>query len=89
VERALDLLLLDDIPDEALQSDYAELQGWEPPSFPLKGGDLIAMGLPKGPIVAKTLHELTTAWCEAGFPAAEKVRELARSHVDQALRDRQ
>ena len=89
VERALDLLLLDDIPDEALQSDYAALQGWEPPSFPLKGGDLIAMGLPKGPIVAKTLHELTTAWCEAGFPAAEKVRELARSHVDQALRDRQ
>ena len=54
--------------------------------FALKGGDLIALGLPRGPIVAKTLQELRAAWSAAGFPPEAEVQAMARAAVAQALR---
>ena len=57
-----------------------------PPPLPIKGGDLIAMGLPPGPIVAATLQAIERAWARAGFPGEEETRALARAQVDQALR---
>jgi poly(A) polymerase len=64
--------------------------GWDRPRFPLTGGDLIAMGLAPGPVVARTLQRLERAWVAGGFePDRESVRALARAHVDQALRDSQ
>jgi len=66
----------------------ADLAGWQPPRLPIGGGDLIALGLPPGPLVARTLGRLSEAWAQAGFEEDRKaVEALARAHVDQALRD--
>ena len=68
----------------------AVLAGWQRPRLRVGGGDLIAMGLEAGPVVARTLQAIEREWAEAGFPpegAAQ--RAIARRHVDQALRERQ
>ena len=66
------------------------LAAWEKPIFPLTGGDLIAMGLRPGPVVASILREIERAWIQGGFSAdPEEIRKLARARVDQALRDNQ
>lgn len=83
--RAISLLVLAPIGDAELIAASTALRNWEPPAFPLKGGDLIALGLPKGPIVAKTLQALMRGWCEAGFPDEAKTRDMARAYVEQAL----
>ncbi len=67
--------------------DIAAIADWQPPRLPLGGGDLVAMGLPEGPIVAKTLRMLAREWARSGFPDAREARAMARRHVDQALRD--
>ena len=85
-EEATDRLLLVQAPAERVKA----LAAWEKPIFPLTGGDLIAMGLRPGPIVASILREIERAWIQAGFSAdPEEIRKLARARVDQALRDRQ
>jgi poly(A) polymerase len=88
-ERAVSLLLLDDVGDEELLAACDQLRGWEPPPFPLKGSDLIALGLPKGPLVSSTLPAIQRQWLEERFPPPERLREIARSAVDQALRSSQ
>lgn len=66
----------------------ANIAGWQPPRLPIGGGALIAMGLPPGPLVARTLSRLSEAWAQGGFEEdGEAVEALARAHVDQALRD--
>jgi poly(A) polymerase len=88
-DRAISLLLLDDIDDEALKQGVALLDGWETPSFPLKGRDLIAMGLPEGPLVSRSMAIIQRLWLEENFPGAERLREIARFQVEEALRSRQ
>jgi poly(A) polymerase len=89
-DEAVDRLLLSDEVPEAAAADVASLQGWERPRFPIGGGDLIAMGLKPGPIVARTLQAVEREWAESGFAAEESaVRELARRHVDQVRRESQ
>lgn len=69
-------------------AEAADLVGWTRPRFRLGGGDLIAMGLRPGPMVAATLQAIERGWAASGFPDEEDVqRDLARRHVDQALRD--
>jgi len=46
---------------------------WQKPTFPVKGGDLLALGTPKGPAVGKLLSELETAWVESGFTLGRDV----------------
>ena len=71
-------------------ADVARLRGWQRPKLKLGGGDLIAMGLQPGPLVAKTLQTIERAWSQAGFtPDEEEQRALARQAVDQALRESQ
>jgi poly(A) polymerase len=66
------------------------LAGWQRPRLRVGGGDLIAMGLEAGPVVARTLQAIEREWAEAGFPPdGPTQRAIARSHVDQALRERQ
>jgi poly(A) polymerase len=68
--------------------DLGALQRWQRPRLAVRGGDLIAMGLEAGPVVAATLQAIERDWADAGFsadPAA--VRVLARRHVDRALRE--
>ena len=82
-EEALDRLLLRGAADSSLKT----LRRWQRPRLPVRGGDLIAMGLEAGPIVARTLQAVEREWAEAGFPReTETVRAIARRHVDQALR---
>jgi poly(A) polymerase len=85
-ESAIDRLLL---AGEA-GPEVAALAAWQPPRLPLSGGDLIAMGLVAGPIVARTLQQVEREWEEAGFPADKQaVRAIARAAIDHALRENQ
>ena len=59
------------------------------PVMPLSGGDLIAMGLPAGPLVARTLQRLEREWIEAGFPPPDQTRSVALALVGEALREAQ
>jgi poly(A) polymerase len=66
------------------------LETWQRPRLAIGGGDLIAMGLEAGPVVAATLQAIERDWAAAGFPADRAaVRAIARAHVDQALRSSQ
>lgn len=68
-------------------SGVGQLKGWVRPRLPISGGDLIALGLPPGPAVARTLQAIEREWAEGGFATDRgEVRELARARVDQALR---
>ncbi|MEP0729918.1 MAG: CCA tRNA nucleotidyltransferase, partial [Parasphingorhabdus sp.] len=54
--------------ESALLDMLSQLKDWQPPTFPLTGGDLIKRGLKPGPVVAKTLATIETAWIAQGFP---------------------
>lgn len=70
--------------DNDLPACLALLDGWEKPEFPVGGGDLVEMGLERGPIVAETLREIEQAWIKKGFPGDGEAFELARLMVRQA-----
>ncbi|WP_443970161.1 CCA tRNA nucleotidyltransferase [Sphingobium sp. CR28] len=76
--RALTMDALTDLPVEGAL-----------PVLPLSGGDLIAMGLPAGPVVARTLQRLEREWTEAGFPPPDQTRSLALRLVEESLREAQ
>ena len=61
------------------------LRNWTPPRLPIGGGALVAMGLVAGPAVAAALAAIERRWVAEGFPAADRVRSIAREAVDQAL----
>ncbi|MET1113107.1 MAG: CCA tRNA nucleotidyltransferase [Allosphingosinicella sp.] len=85
-EEAVDRILL----GEGEPGATAALAGWQRPRMRLGGGDLIAMGLAPGPVVARTLQAIEREWAEAGFPPESGAqRAIARRHVDQALREAQ
>jgi poly(A) polymerase len=77
VEGALDRALL--AGDAA--ATCAALAGWTPPRLPLGGGDLITMGLPEGPAVARTLRAVEDQWVAEGFPDAARTRAIAAALV--------
>ena len=77
-ESAVDRLLLHGAPDVA-----RDVTNWPRPRFPLSGGDLIAMGLTPGPIVATTLRVIEQRWVASGFADADAI---ARREVAIALR---
>lgn len=57
-----------------VQADLA--LGWTPPTFPLRGADLIKAGVPKGPQLGKALTALEALWVRSGF-STEKPQLLA------------
>jgi poly(A) polymerase len=70
--------------------DLRKLQAWQRPRLAVGGGDLIAMGLEAGPVVAATLQAIERDWAASGFSSDKAaVRALARRHVDQVLRSSQ
>ncbi|MBW8752670.1 MAG: CCA tRNA nucleotidyltransferase [Sphingomonadales bacterium] len=73
-EEAVDWLLLEG-------GDIAPLAGWEIPTFPLKGGAIVARGVAAGPEVARILLMIEAHWVAEGFPDAARVEEL----LDEAL----
>lgn len=50
--------------------------GWKPPTFPVRGADLMAVGVPKGPALGKALTALEALWVRSGF-STEKPQLLA------------
>ena len=66
---ALDRLLL-------TGQSIAPLGGWEIPTFPLKGGQIVARGVKAGPEVARVLKAVEARWVEEGFPDAERANAL-------------
>jgi len=86
VTGAVDQMLL----GRAFTPDRAPaIADWTPPRLPLSGGDLIGMGLPAGPVVARTLQHVERHWIAAGFPDAEETKALAAQLVGAALRESQ
>ena len=87
-EEAIDRLLLGDEDVASATDKIGRIAGWARPRFPITGGDLIAMGLKPGPVVARTFQAIERDWVRSGFDDAG-LDALARGHVDQALRDSQ
>lgn len=86
LEGAVDRILLVEAHAE-LAGKLAALEGWKRPRLPLRGGDLIAMGVPAGPEVSRLLQAIEAEWAAGGFPEDKgTVQALARRHVDQQLR---
>ncbi|HSG33240.1 MAG TPA: CCA tRNA nucleotidyltransferase [Sphingomonadaceae bacterium] len=52
------------------------LQGWDVPTLPLKGGEIVERGISEGPAVARILREVEARWLEEGFPPRERVLEI-------------
>lgn len=73
VDAARDVALLF-AEESALPNMLAQLKDWQPPVFPLTGGYLIEKGLKPGPIVAKTLMKIESAWIAEGFPDEKWVK---------------
>jgi poly(A) polymerase len=65
--------------------DPAPVIGWAPPRLPIGGGVLVAMGLAKGPDVARALQAVEARWIAEGFPDLARVRVIADEVVAQAL----
>ena len=72
---ALDRLLL-------CGQSIAPLEGWTIPTFPLKGGQIVARGVRAGPDVARIRKAVEALWVAEGFPDEARVAAL----LDAALR---
>lgn len=88
LDRAVSLLLLSVAEDEELERQASMLRAWAVPHFPLKGGELVARGLARGPVVAETLERVKRAWIEGGFDDAA-LPGLVDQAVAEALRSSQ
>lgn len=70
----------DDAGDDAWWRLVRLPERWTPPEFPLKGQDLMARGMERGPQIGETLRVLEERWIASGF-ALEKAEllEMARN----------
>ncbi len=85
-EEAVDRLLL----HGEKGANLDQLRQWERPKLPIGGGDLVAMGLKAGPLVARTLKQIEEDWARSGFTDdRETLLHRARQQVDQLLRESQ
>ena len=60
------------------------LEDWEVPELKIKGGDLIKLGLPVGPLVAETLKLIEARWILEDFPN-NRIEAIADQAVSEAL----
>jgi poly(A) polymerase len=54
-------------------ADPFPLREWEVPELPLKGGEIVARGVPAGPEVARILQAVERRWVAEGFPSRARV----------------
>lgn len=84
IECAKDVAML--YADNAtLPECLSKLNDWTIPGFEIKGGDLIAMGLPIGNVVAKTLVSVEAKWVAEDFPPRTRQMEIACQLVETLL----
>jgi len=86
IDTARDTVMLYAV-DTDVPECLARLEQWDIPTLSIKGGELIVMGLPAGPLVAKTLQALEAAWIEENFPDAARQGALAAQMVNAVLAD--
>ena len=84
---ARDRLLLGD--EEPAPVALSALDGWSKPRLPFGGGELIARGLPAGPLVARTLGAIERRWVEAGHPEEDDLQTIVADQLAAALRSSQ
>jgi poly(A) polymerase len=84
IDTARDAVMLYAV-DADVPECLARLEQWDIPVLSIKGGELISMGLPTGPLVAKTLQAIEAAWIEEDFPDTARQREMAVQMVNAAL----
>jgi poly(A) polymerase len=59
---------------------------WQAPELPVRGADVLALGVKPGPDVGRVIAAFEAWWIAAGFPAdhaliAAKLKELARASL--------
>jgi poly(A) polymerase len=78
--------------DDAARTERATLADrWSAPKLPIRGADVIALGVPAGPGVGRVMEAFETWWVAADYPAvpariSAQLAELARGER-QARRD--
>jgi len=65
--------------------EAAAIARWEVPKLPIAGGALIARGLARGPVVARTLKRIEQRWVEGGFPAGAELEAIVSEEVAGAV----
>lgn len=58
---------------------------WVPPARPVGGGALVALGIAKGPDVARGLKMVEARWIAEGFPDADRVEAITGEVAAQIL----
>jgi poly(A) polymerase len=84
VECARDVAMLY-ASDNDVTACMETLTDWDMPLFGIKGGELIALGLPAGPMIAKTLQTVEAKWIAEDFPPEDRQLAIARACVAEAL----
>lgn len=62
-------------------AEVADLDGWDVPRLPIKGGDVVAAGVAAGPQVARVLRAVERRWIDEGFPDEARTRALMAEEV--------
>ncbi|NBC88205.1 MAG: CCA tRNA nucleotidyltransferase [Alphaproteobacteria bacterium] len=71
-----------DVEDAAWNALFSLPEAWEPPAFPLKGSDLLALGMKPGPEVGEALRALEQRWIADDFAAdRDTLMTWARAEV--------
>ncbi len=52
---------------DTLSADRTVAEDWTPPSFPIGGKDVAALGLPAGPATGRLLRAVEDAWIADDF----------------------
>ncbi len=61
---------------------YTLPERWAAPRFPVKGADILALGIAAGPEVGRILAVLEQWWIDAGFPPEPAVRHHLQTLID-------
>lgn len=80
LDNARDLWLIEG-DGAALTKALADLTDWEVPRMPISGGDIVAMGVEKGPEVARILQAVQQIWVAEGFPDEARARAIAEAMI--------
>ncbi|WP_260483713.1 CCA tRNA nucleotidyltransferase [Sphingomicrobium flavum] len=80
-EAAMDRIALTPAWDGDRKAAVAELESWDIPTLPIKGGDLIAKGITQGPDVARTLKAIEEDWIASNFPDGPEFDALVARHL--------